>query len=79
MTTAMDCNARLAKVIREVHKLREASYDKARDRYTRRHDECIREIVGDDDPIALILSCLFTAGFGEMWDFCDHVLSADRG
>jgi hypothetical protein len=29
--------------------------------------------------LVLTTLALFIAGFGEMWDFCDHVLSPDRG
>lgn len=45
-------------------------------KYGRDMDACIHEVVGDD-PIALILDCLFTAGFSEMWEFCDQVLGKE--
>lgn len=42
-------------------------------KYTKDIDECIHEVVGDD-PITMILACLFTAGYSDMYDFCDQVL-----
>lgn len=42
-------------------------------KYTKDYVECIYEVVGDD-PITLILACLFTAGYCEMYDFCGQVL-----
>jgi hypothetical protein len=68
-------NIELAEAIRAIHKLREASYVGA-GRYGKRYDECIAEVVGSD-PIHLLLSCLFTAGYCEMFDFCDIVLGAE--
>lgn len=41
--------------------------------YTKTYDDCIQQVVGDD-PIAMILACLFTAGYSEVYDFCDQVL-----
>jgi hypothetical protein len=69
-------NIELAEAIRAIDKLREASYDRGTLRYTKRYDECIAEVVGSD-PIHLLLSCLFTAGYCEMFDFCDLVLGAE--
>lgn len=69
-------NVRLALAIRKVHELREASYDASAGRcggYSKRYQDCIREVVGDD-PIATILSCLFTAGYCDMYEFADAVL-----
>ena len=70
-------NVTLAEHIREVSGLHEKSWTKGEGdkygRYTKDYDECIAEVVGDD-PIGLILSCLFTAGYCEMHDFCDEVL-----
>lgn len=73
-------NVRLAQAIRRVEEIHEASYNRFLDRCTKRYRDCIREVVGDD-PIATILACLFTAGFSDMYDFCDTVLGPqeDKG
>lgn len=73
-------NVRLAQAIRKVNELHQASYvgDEAYKAnphrpYAKSIHDCIHEVVGDD-PIATILACLFTAGFADMYDFCDTVL-----
>lgn len=66
-------NVRLALAIRRVEEIHEASYNRFLERCTKLYRDCIREVVGDD-PIATILSCLFTAGYSDMYDFCDTVL-----
>jgi hypothetical protein len=68
-------NVTLAEHIREVSELHEKSWEAGEPygEYTKDYSDCIEEVVGDD-PIGLILSCLFTAGYCEMYDFCDEVL-----
>ena len=62
----MQGNVGLAKAIKAVGELYEASWQRQYDKTLR---DCIIEVVGPDDPIALVLACLFTAGYSEMWDF----------
>jgi hypothetical protein len=78
-------NVTLAEHIREIANLREKSWKpeawQGREgqwygEYQKDYDECIHDVVGDD-PIGLILSCLFTAGYCEMYDFCDQVLGEE--
>lgn len=35
-------------------------------------------VVGENNPIALVIACLLTAGYCEMWDFCDQVLGPEQ-
>ena len=67
----MQGNVELAKAIKAVS---EASWQPQSGEYSKKMRDCIIEVVGPDDPIALVLICLFTAGYSEMWDFVDHVL-----
>lgn len=46
-------------------------------KYAKSMHDCICEVVGSD-PIATILDCLFTAGFADMYDFCDAVLGKEQ-
>lgn len=64
-------NVALAQAIRAVDAMYEGSW--VNTRYTKRYSECIQAVVGDD-PIGIILYCLFTAGYCEMFDFADKVL-----
>ena len=72
-------NVALAQAIRAILAMREGSWEEVetdggyRNGYTKTVSECIQAVAGDD-PIGLILGCLFTAGYGEMWEFCDRVL-----
>ena len=68
-------NVTLAEHIREVSQLRESSWDGSTKygEYKLSYDDCIQQVVGDD-PIGIILACLFTAGYSDMYDFCDQVL-----
>ena len=66
-------NVEIARALRQIDTLHQASWDKDKRRYTRPCGECIQEVVGND-PIALLFGCLFAVGYCEMWDFCDKVL-----
>lgn len=80
-------NHRLAHCIRDVERLQEASYDpglgattregRTGGEYTKTYLVCIDEIVGDD-PIWMILACLFTAGYCEIFDFCNVILGKEK-
>lgn len=69
-------NVALAKAIRQVAAKREGSYDKATHRYGLSYAQAIEQTVGDD-PIAIILACLFTAGYCEMYEYTDKVLGTE--
>jgi len=72
-------NVALAQAIRAILAMREGSWEEVeivggyQGVYTKRPLKCIKAVVGDD-PIGLILECLFAAGYDEMWEFCDRVL-----
>jgi hypothetical protein len=66
-------NQELALALRQVSKAHEASWDTFKAKYNRSMHDCIRAELGND-PLALIFDCLFTAGYAEMWSFCDQVL-----
>jgi hypothetical protein len=64
-------NVRLARAIRQVQGLREASW--TGENYGKSYSDCISEVVGND-PIGIILRCLFTAGYCDMFQVADKVL-----
>lgn len=74
-------NEYLAAVLRRVHAEREASWvpgggqsiATASGHYTRTYRDCYPDAgIGPDNPLGLILDCLFTAGFCEIWEFCEQ-------
>ncbi len=73
----MQGNVELAKAIKAVGELYEASWRPQAWKYSKKMHDCIIEVVGPDDPIALVLDCLFTTGYTEMWDFVEQVLGGE--
>lgn len=69
-------NVRLAQAIRKVEEIHEASWIADGRYYAKRYPVCIANVVGND-PIAIILNCLFTAGYADMHDFCNTVLGPE--
>ncbi len=71
-------NQSLALAIRKVAEIREGSWNEGRGEYDLLHRDCISYVVGDD-PIAIILACLFTAGYSDIYDFTHKVLGEGKG
>lgn len=63
--------------LRQVHELREASWGGNPPAYTRHYPGLITEVFGNS-PWAKIADCLFTAGYCEMWEFCDEILGPEQ-
>ena len=70
----MDINAKreLFTMLRKAGDLHEASWNGKR--YTRDTYECALEATGGDEQISMLLNCLLTAGYCEMWVAADEVL-----
>ena len=71
-----EANMYLATILRKVGDLHEASWNgKGYGHYTKTYRECMIEAgVCESDPLTKILACLFTAGYCDMWEFCDETL-----
>jgi hypothetical protein len=69
-----DAHKQLAKAIMDTHQAREASYDT--DRYEYRLS--IHEAAEQAAPVEYFepVSCLLTAGYCEIFDWCDKVLKS---
>ena len=71
-------NRHLAAILRDVQDLREDSWDDNARRYRRTYQQCYEMVGLKDNPITLILDCLFMSKHDDTWDFCDQVLGSPK-
>jgi hypothetical protein len=73
-----DAHKQLAKAIMDTHKAREASYIKGGPDSWGHYGLSIHEAAEKHAPAEFFepVACLLTAGYGEIFDWCDNVLKS---
>ena len=75
--TAAELNINLATILRNASDIREKSWDG--ERYGLTNSDAAEQACSRDNPLSIIMGCLLTAGYCDMWDFCDIVLGKAEG
>lgn len=65
----------LARMVKAVHDLHEASWDANRLRYTRTKDECTEEATKDNPTMFIPVWVLTLNGYCEVWDWVEDTLN----